>query len=101
MDTITHLCIFLLSEVQIPAQLQVHPESRGVAKELCQPQGCIWGYTAPFMEQVIDALVGDVNRICQISLISRLEIKKSPVNPAIFLCPQGDVVYMSNVRMRG
>src|SRR5262249_37704435 len=58
----------LLRMIQIPAQLQVHPEICGNAKEFSQAQALTGWHPAPSVDQLIDALVGHTNGLCQVSL---------------------------------
>src|SRR4030095_7432403 len=58
----------LLRMIQIPTQLQVHPEICGHAEVFCPTEGRTGRQSAPSVDQLIDALVGHTNGLCQVSL---------------------------------
>jgi hypothetical protein len=71
LDAFQRFLFLTLREVQIPAQLQVHPETWSIAKKLCQAQGRAGCHTPPAINQIIDPLIRDMNGVRQFALGER------------------------------
>jgi len=61
-------CFLTFGMVQIPTELQVHPESRRHPEETSEAKSCAWCYTATTINQLINALVGDMYPVSEFSL---------------------------------
>lgn len=58
----------LLRVVQVPAELQIHPEVRRGAEEPGQPQGCTRRDAASTAHDLVDALEGDMDGCGEVAL---------------------------------
>lgn len=67
-DRCQFLLVLLLGVVQIPPQLEVHPETGRHPQELLQPQGGGRRHPTAPSDDLVDPLVGDVNGIGQLAL---------------------------------
>src|SRR3990172_1919286 len=76
MNGFQHIAFILLSKIQIPAQLYIHPDIGRHIEELCQAQSCAWGNSPAAIDKIIDTLVGNTNVISQLSLRQSHWIKK-------------------------
>src|SRR3970282_1150925 len=76
MDFLQDFIFILLSKIQIPTQLQVHPEISRHIKEFCQAQSRAWRYAPAPIDNFIDALIGNMNIVSQVPLTDSHWAKK-------------------------
>src|SRR6266542_2433279 len=62
-DFFQNCCLFLLCVIHIPPHLKVHPEVSRHIEKLSQPQCCAWCHTSTSMDNIINALIGNVDRV--------------------------------------
>jgi hypothetical protein len=68
LDGIEFRPFLLLGPVQIPSQLQVQPEIGGRPEKPRQAQGCAWSDPPLAIDQLVDALIGNMDRVGQFTL---------------------------------
>jgi len=54
-------CLGLLDPKKVPPKLEIHPERRRVSKGLGQAQRRARGHAAPLVDQLVHALIGNVD----------------------------------------
>jgi hypothetical protein len=67
----------LLGVIQIPAQLQIHPEVSGHTKILCQTQSDAGGDALVVGDNFVNALSGHMNELGQFAFINPLGVRNS------------------------
>jgi hypothetical protein len=74
LDLLDELELFLLGfarPIEIPPQLNIHPEIRRRAEILGEPQRSAWSYSPALVHQFVNSLVRDANRVGEIPLRHR------------------------------
>ena len=80
MDFFQYPGFILRGEIQIPTQLKIHPEIRRHSEKFRQTQRRRRGDAAPSVHDIIDPLVGDMDGVGQLALVSFMGFKNSSNN---------------------
>jgi len=62
-DSLQFTGLLALSMVEVPTELEIHPESGRHSKELPKSQRCTGGNAPTTVYQFVDALIGNMNTL--------------------------------------